>query len=217
MFSLYRLNGEYRIATRGAFHSEQAEWATDFLHEHYTLALAELPDELTLIGEILYPANRIVIDYGEREELILLAARNRHTGAYLPFFPDVYDLAHRFGFGLPRVFTFNNITEIIENTGTLPASEEGYVVEFSDGQRFKFKGDRYLELHRLISGLSFKHTLEAIQSGTVDYIRSQIPDEFLRQFNGWVSTIESVTNGIEHAAQDAFAIAPKDNRKNFAQ
>ena len=215
MGTLYRLNGEYRIATRGAFHSEQAEWATAFLHEHHDIT--RLPDELTLIMEILYPANRVVIDYGGREELVLLVARNRHTGEYLPFFPDVFNLAQTFGFSTPRVFTFNNITEIIENTGTLPANEEGYVVEFSDGQRFKFKGDKYLELHRLISGLSFKHTLEAIQSGTVDYIRSRIPDEFLGQFNGWVATIESMADGIERAAKDAFSVAPKDNRKDFAQ
>jgi len=153
-----------------------------------------LPEELTLLFEIIYPDNRIVVDYHGLQALVLLAARNRHTGAYLPFFPDVYELGQRYGFPTPQVFTFNNLTEIIERTGAISAAEEGYVVEFSDGDRYKFKGDKYLELHKLISGLSFKHTLEAVASGTVDYIRSQIPDEFLGQFNGWVTQIATVTD-----------------------
>src|SRR3990172_2759927 len=35
---LYRRNGKYCIATRGAFHSDQARWATAFLRQRYDLA-----------------------------------------------------------------------------------------------------------------------------------------------------------------------------------
>ena len=211
---LYRVGGGYRIATRGAFYSEQAEWATRFLNTHYNLD--GLPDELTLLFEIIYPENRVVVDYHGREALILLAARNRHTGAYLPFFPDVYNLGQHYGFPLPKVHTFNNIAEIIARAGAIDVNEEGYVVEFSDDLRFKFKGDRYLELHRLIFGLSFKHTLEAVTNGTVDYIRSQIPDEFLGQFNGWVAQIETTVAETKRQVQAAFEAAPKETRKDFA-
>src|SRR5262249_39056207 len=50
---LYRANGTYRIATRGMFDSEQAIWATRFLHEHFQLD--GLEDELTLLFEMIYP------------------------------------------------------------------------------------------------------------------------------------------------------------------
>jgi RNA ligase len=211
---LYRLNGEYRIATRGAFHSEQAEWATKFLKDNFDLS--DLPTELTLLFEIVYPENRVVVNYHGLATLILLAARNRLTGEYLPFFPDVYELGQRYGFTLPKVYTFNNVTEILERLGAIPVDDEGYVVEFSDGERFKFKGDRYLELHRLISGLSFKHTLEAMASGGVDYIVAQIPDEFLVQFKEWVHEIEDTVADIKARAQLAFDQAPKATRKDFA-
>jgi RNA ligase len=211
---LFRLNGNYRITTRGDFFSPQGAWATKFLNEHFDLR--DLPNELTLLFEIIYPENRIVIDYHGREALILLAARNRFTGAYMPFFPDLYELAQKYNFPLPNVYSFNNITEILERTGTLPAEEEGYVVEFSDGERYKFKGDRYLELHKLISGLSFKHTLEAVQAGTVAYIREQIPDEHLAEFNAWVLQIETVVAATKQKVQAAFDAAPKDSRKEFA-
>ena len=59
---LYRDNGEYKIATRGSFDGEQAVWATNFLKDYYNLAV---PDELTLLFEIVYPENRVVVDYGD--------------------------------------------------------------------------------------------------------------------------------------------------------
>lgn len=213
---LYRVGKPkvYRNATRGDFHSAQAEWATDFLNAHHDLS--GLPDELTLLFEIVYPENRIVVDYGAREELVLLAARNRLTGAYLPFFRDVYELAQRYNFSLPQVYSFNNVTEILDRTGILPPDAEGYVVEFSDGERYKFKGDRYLELHKLISGLSFKHTLEAMQSGRVEYIRSQVPEEHLVEFNAWVEQIELTVAATEQRVHAIFDQAPKATRKEYA-
>ncbi len=211
---LFRVNGGYRITTRGDFRSPQGAWATKFLNEHFDLR--DLPNELTLLFEIVYPENRIVIDYQGREALVLLAARNRLTGEYVKFFPDLYELAQKYNFPLPNVHSFNNITEILELTGKLPAEEEGYVVEFSDGDRYKFKGDRYLELHKLISGLSFKHTLEAVQAGTVDYIREQIPEEHLAEFHAWVTQIENVVATTKQNVQTAFDAAPQDSRKEFA-
>ncbi|NUM43854.1 MAG: hypothetical protein HUU38_04040 [Anaerolineales bacterium] len=205
---------KYRIATRGAFHSDQAEWATRFLNQTYDLS--DLPDELTLLFEIIYPENRVIVDYHGQESLTLLAARNRFTGDYLPFYPAVYDLGQQYGFPLPQTFYFNNVSEIIARAGTLDESEEGFVLEFSDGQRFKIKGDKYLELHKLVFGLSFKHTLEAYQTGTVDYIRSQIPDEFLAEFNGWVTEIETTITQTLAAIETAFAAAPKTQRREYA-
>lgn len=211
---LYRVDGAYRISTRGNFHSNQAEWATQFLHEHYQLD--GLPDELTLLFEIIFPDNRVIVDYHGREDLVLIAARNRFTGDYLPFFPDLQLLADKYGFPLPKVYSFNNISEIIALTGKLDKDEEGFVVEFSDGQRFKFKGDKYLELHRLVFSLSFKNTLQAIVTNQVDYIREQIPDEFLADFNGWVKEIEETRERIQREVAEVFAQAPKDTRKDFA-
>ncbi len=160
--------------------------------------------------------NRIVVDYQGEEALYLLAIRNRFTGEFLPFFPEVWHIGNKYGFPTPKVYTFNNMTEILEQTGKLGPNEEGYVVEFSDGQRFKIKGDRYLELHRLISGLSFKHTLQAIQNDGLASIMAQIPDEFLKQFQGWVEEIACVTDVIEERVQSAFYHSPKSTRKDFA-
>lgn len=210
---LYRHNGEYYIATRGSFDSEQAIWATEHLRKNHDLS--NLKDSVTLLFEIIYPENRVVLDYGERADLTLLAIRNRHTGDYLPFFGSVYATGNFFGFALPKVYTFNDVETILAKTGEI--EDEGYVVEFSDGERFKFKGDRYLELHKLIHGLSYKNTVKAFMRGELQAIRDQIPDEFLKQFNQWVNHIESAHEKLMEEISVALEDAPDTlDRKTFA-
>lgn len=209
---LYRHNGNYKIATRGSFDGMQAQWATQFLTRYH---LDGLPLEYTLLFEIVYPENRIVVDYGTRQDLVLLAVRNRFSGAYLPF-AQVADLATRYGFSLPTVYEFASIDDLLGCLPTLDRNQEGYIVEFDDGQRFKFKGDIYKELHRLIYGLSFKNTLAAVASNSVEHIRAQIPDEFLGEFNQWVTEITTKVSDLKAAVEQAFAHAPKENRKEFA-
>jgi RNA ligase len=211
---LYRHKGEYRFATRGSFEGIQAEWATKYLQTYFDIN--DLPHELTLLFEIIFPDNRVVLDYGGREDLVLLAARNRHTGDYLAFFPDVYNLAQRYGFSLPQTYQFNDVAEIIARAGAIDATQEGWVVEFSDGSRFKFKGDRYLELSKIISGLTFKNVLLAVSSGTLDQIREIVPDEFLNQVERWAAEIQTTVDTMKQEVGRVFESAPKESRKDYA-
>ena len=211
---LYRDNGMHKIATRGSFDSEQAVWATNHLTGYYDMC--RLPPEFTLLFEIVYPENRIVVDYGDDEDLFLLAIRNRFTGEYLPFYPDVYEWAEFFGFPTPRVCSFNNVTDIIAATDNLPITEEGWVVEFSNGQRFKFKGDRYLEIHRIISVASFKRVLDSVANGTFEEMIAVVPDELLDEIRGWKGEIDDVVAHKKAVIESVFSKAPKHDRKTFA-
>lgn len=212
---LYRTPSGYRISTRGDLTSAQGVWATQFLNTHYDLS--SLSDELTLILEIIYPENRVIVNYGERQDLVLLAARNRHTGEYLPFEPDVMNLATHFGFSLPATHhEFKTVEAVLKHLPSLDADHEGYVVEFADGSRFKFKGARYLELHKLVFGLSFKNTLAAMENGTTQAILDAVPDEFLGEVKAWITEIEEVLTTTRERVQAAFDAAPKGTRKDFA-
>jgi RNA ligase len=211
---LYRHKGEYHIATKGSFFSPQARWATAFLREHYDLS--GLPDELTLLFEIVYPDNRI-IDYGARQDLVLLAARNRFTGEYRPFFPGVYELAQQHGFSLPQVYTFNGVEDIIAQTGRFGANFEGWVVEFSDGQRFKFKMDEYVEIHKLMRGLDFPNVVKAVASGDIRRVMEMVPDAFLDDVKRWVEEIQVAVADLKAQTAAVFELAPKGSQKAFAE
>lgn len=211
---LYRDNGCYHIATRGSFESEQALWATEYLNKSYDLK--GLPDGLTLLFEIIYPDNRVVVDYQGKEDLVLLAARNRITGEYIPFFDHLKNLAEVYKFSLPKTYQFNVPEQIVEAAQSLNINSEGWVVEFLDGQRFKFKGEEYRKLHKLISGLSFKNTLECVANGTLDQLLSIVPDEFLDEVHEWIDQIRLIVNQTRQQVEIAFDQAPKNTRKEFA-
>src|SRR5687768_2294346 len=61
------------VASRGSFNSEQAQHARDLIVSHYGQDWI-LPNQ-TYICEVIYPANRIVVNYGTADELVLLGIR----------------------------------------------------------------------------------------------------------------------------------------------
>ena len=212
---LYRHKGDYHITTKGSFYSPQARWATKFLHENYDLT--GLGDEWTLLFEIIYPENRIIVNYDDREDLVLLAARNRFTGEYMPFFPDLYNLAIDLSFELPKVYSYNSIEDIIAETGRMDANFEGWVVEFSDGSRFKFKLDEYIEIHKLMRGsMNFEGVLKAFISGEIDHMKEVIPPGLQGNIDVWLAEIEQTIEQIETQTELVFASAPALNQAEFA-
>ena len=78
---LYWAGGEPFIASRGSFTSEQAQRGTAILRRILPPdAYYRLKRRATYLFEIVYPENRIVVDYGGREDLVLLAVINNETG-----------------------------------------------------------------------------------------------------------------------------------------
>jgi RNA ligase len=210
---LYRRSG-YRIATRGSLTGELAQWATRLLNTEYTLS--GIDEGWTLLFEIIRPESVSVVSYGDTAELVLLAIRNRFTGDYLPF-ADVERIAEMCGFPVPKVFPFEDVSQIIKAQRSLDGDQEGWVAEFADGERYKFKGDRYLELHRLAASVSQKKVAEAMLGGAMDDLRSDTPDEFLEELGGYIRAVERTVTEKLSAIEDAFAAAPVvGGRKRFA-
>ncbi|MEO8607280.1 MAG: RNA ligase [Chloroflexota bacterium] len=210
---LYRANGDYRIATRGAFAGEQALWATDYLRDHF--ALPGLANELTLLFEIVYPDNRIVVNYGDREDLILLGARNRFTGDMLPL-ESVRELAAQYGFNMPTSYDFSSVDDMIEAAGVLTAEHEGWVATFEDGSIFKFKGTLYQMANRLLIGVTFNHVLDAIANGQFDSLIEGVPDEFLTVVREHQQKIEATVAEVTSFVEQEMRSAPTESRRDFA-
>lgn len=210
---LYRATDGYRIATRGAFLGEQAIWATDFLRRHFPLD--GLPYELTLLFEIVYPENRIVINYGDREDLILLGARDRFTGEMLPL-ESVRELGAHYGFNMPTSYDFSSVDDMIAAAGVLTAEHEGWVATFEDGSIFKFKGTLYQMAHKLLIGVTFNQVLEAIADGRFDALIEGVPDEFLTIVREHQQIIEAKVAEISAFVAQAMLDAPTESRRDFA-
>ena len=142
---------EWAIATRGSFASEQALHATDLLREHYLKDWRPL-DGLTYLFEIIYPENRIVCDYGDRDELVAIDIIETSTGK---------SLRHAFTWNGPEVFIHPYATLADALRAEPRPGAEGLVVYLPHtDERVKIKQDDYVALHRILTGTNARHVWE---------------------------------------------------------
>lgn len=174
---LYWLEDEVFMATRGSFISEQAVKATEMLRSTYKEALAKLDRTNTYLFEIIYPENRIVVDYGSREELVLLGVVNNTTGEEL----DLVDV------GFPLVTAYNGINNIHELKAMEEDNREGFVIRFKSGLRIKVKFDEYQRIHRIVTSISSLDIWASLRDKkSFEEILERVPDEFY----DWVRATE---------------------------
>lgn len=211
---IFPVEGGWAVATRGSFASDQAVHATEVLRTRY--AGFTPPDGLTVLVEIIYPGNRIVIDYGELDDLILLGAVDIATGR--TYGPEAVP-----GWPGPVVTRFDHGT-LAEALAAAPRpNREGFVVWFPDTDiRVKIKYEEYVRLHRIVTGLSARTVWEALVAGrTAAEIAEPLPDEF----HPWVAAVVASLNaevdrmaaGVEAAfAEIVTALAEDWVRRDFA-
>ena len=166
----------YYIATRGSFTSEQAIKGTEMLQRALKQGFEPLPG-VTYLFEIIYPENRIVVDYGDREELVLL---------------DTYltrDPSQRVGFWNPYFTPTQRLRTTLRELLELPPrpNAEGWVVQFEDGTRVKVKQEDYIRLHRIVTGLNELTVWEWLRDhdGGISGLVATLPEEF----ESWVTTV----------------------------
>lgn len=180
------------VSTRGSFVSEQALWATKEINRYSE----HLDPHITLITEIVYPENRIVVQY-PFSGLVVLCGYHNLTGEYLSperieqLLPDLSGnviFSHKY-----RTFSYDSIDKLISVAKTLSSDSEGFVVHFENGDKVKIKGEEYCRLHRIVSNVTplfiWEDTCDLLQmffdSGKTEQFieemhkkRMEIPEEF---------------------------------------
>ena len=164
------------VTSRGSFDSEHAEAARKLWVERY--AGTAIPVGQTWCFELIAPWNRIVVNYGDRTDLVLLAALDNADGSDLPLPVWSWDGP------VVRTFDFGAVSQIVERLAALTADEEGYVIRFRrSGLRMKAKGDEYVRLHKLVTGCTSRMIWEQLSTGQpIEPLLDRVPDEF----NAWV-------------------------------
>lgn len=190
---IYYYNGQWRVNTRGSFNSEQAIKATEMLSK-YQMKLVNKTQ--TLLVEIIYPENKIVVNYNGQEQLVLLAVIDndrqtecsRETVLFLGKF-----------IGMPIVEEHDHtIEEMIALQKILPKDEEGFVVRFESGLRVKIKGHEYMRIHKIIANMSPLSFWESMENGKVkvDYLM-ELPEEFKKEADLLTNQLESLYDRLK--------------------
>lgn len=181
---IFYYNEEWHVATRGSFHSEQAIKAKELLTKYN---VNKFNKNYTYLVEIIYPENRIVLDYGNDEKLIFLSIIKDNELLVDECLKHwIYDC------DIPKSHIINHGHKIINDKITLFSEElfrqlkenqipnkEGYIIKFEpSGFRLKIKFEDYIALHKIITNITNKNIFECIKrEKDFVYLLENVPDE----------------------------------------
>lgn len=218
---VYFYDGTWRVNTRGSFTSDQAIKATEML-EKYNMNMIQ--KNITVLVEIIYPENRIIVDYGNDEKLVVLS--------YFKGDEEVNPAQHErehdtdiTGLSFAPVIEFTSIESVIESQSKLSKMEEGFVIRLQDGYRVKFKSAEYLKVARLLSEMTPLNFWKAMTDGVVQSeILEEIPEEFRAEADRIKDELELAYTRISQEVYKDFVFCIKsiggtcnleDDRKNL--
>jgi RNA ligase len=218
----YFFNDEIRFATRGSFTSEQAIKATEIWREKYAQheSLTHyVTCPVTYLVEIIYPENRVVVDYKGAEELVMLGTIYLFgTEPFLDVgYGDIEWEATRLHMRVAPKYELT-IEKMLELKKTLSANEEGFIIRFKNGKRVKIKGDEYLQVHRIKHGMSTKAKYKAWADGTLEAYIMMLPEEFRPELEKFGEQLDKFKNAQYFMLQMLYeqAIDKHKDRKEFA-
>jgi len=199
------LTKSWDISTKGSLCSEQADYARENLLLRYdwynTRRMKGGADKrYTYLTEIIYPENRIVVDYGDWTGLKLIAVRHTTTGSEQPA-GRIPIIADHLGMECRQSYPHHRHLE------SLPMSEnmEGYVIRFESGLRVKVKNPWYLAIHRALDSRNLKRILELVEAGEWRAFWDMLPKELQKSFDDLYGVIRTAIWDVETRAQDAWS------------
>ena len=211
---LYPENNKVAISSRGSFTSDQAIWATGWMRQK-GFTIDDFRPEYTYCFEIIYPGSRIVVNYKDRCELVILGVLGTRNNPELDHVKEAQEL----GLTCAREFLFEKLDHAQEHLAKMQGIDhEGFVCRYSNGLRLKLKSDEYKRLHKIITGFSEKDVWEALRQGkTLDDMLDLVPDEFYQWMKKTESDLKSSKDNIMEIATVIFQEANKlSTRKDQA-
>jgi RNA ligase len=229
---LFNYDGEWIMATRGSFTSEQAVMGLEIVKEKYFLD--SWMQEYAYLLEIIYPENRIVVNYGVEKVTFLSAVLNGtykwnstddtelHWSTSLMIFKsngihesDVVKTEQHFNFSDELYKSLKKKNE---------TNKEGFVLRFQPGNfRMKIKFEEYVRLHKIMTNLSTTAVWEVLSNGgNMDELLKDVPDEFYGKIKEYEDELKfmfnSLSNDYSIHFRDIQNMMDKvgGDRKNFA-
>jgi RNA ligase len=205
---LFNYDGEWIMATRGSFTSEQAVMGLEIVKEKYFLD--SWMQEYAYLLEIIYPENRIVVNYGVEKVTFLSAVLNGtykwnstddtelHWSTSLMIFKsngihesDVVKTEQHFKFSDELYKSLKEKNE---------TNKEGFVLRFQPGNfRMKIKFEEYVRLHKIMTNLSTTAVWEVLSNGgNMDELLKDVPDEFYDKIKEYEDELKFMFNSLSN-------------------
>lgn len=191
---------EWIVASRGSFISEQAVEARKMFNVN---TFKNLCKKCTYLFEVIYPENRIVVDYGNRRELVLLTRIHTHDASEYSYDKLVKFYSKHFKI-VPKL-EINSFEELLKYRDLNKDNEEGVVVRFENGFRMKIKFEEYVRLHAIVTNVSNLTIWEHLMNGyDFDELVDRVPDEFYSWVRKTIKQLKGEFKEIELEAYKTF-------------
>ena len=220
---LFNYNGEWILATKGSFTSDQSVRGIEMLKKY---DYERLISGFTYLFEIIYEENRIVCQYNY-EDLILLSVFDNSDGGEVNIHNDILPNNNRVknvcqNIGFNFVKKYDGIRDFSELKSKISNDAEGYVIRFENGFRMKIKGEEYVRLHKILTSFSNVDIWEYLKDGKpLNNLLHRVPDEFDLWVKNTVQKIEDEYQTLEKEYKWIFKVLMRspdsETKKGFAE
>lgn len=203
---LFYYADQWILATRGSFTSDQAIKGLEIIKSKYDLN--KFIKEVTYLCEIIYPENRIVVDYGEDKITFLGATVPEMEFNWAP----AKAIFRSSGIKEDDVVwsSVEHLTDdLFKRYQDLNESDkEGFVIRFyPSGYRVKIKFEDYVRLHKIMTNLSTRNVWEMISSGgDINEMLVDVPDEFYDKIKNYAEELKSQFETLDREYKWIFKI-----------
>jgi RNA ligase len=197
---LFHYAGEWHLATKGSFHSEQAVRGMEIIKKKHFLPAFQT--EYTYVVEIIYPENRIVVQYPDEKVTFLSVFLNRSFVCWKEEGDDELHWTTAQSILKMSGLKSSNLVkteQVFRNElghdfykklkSQNLKNKEGYILRFFPSNfRCKIKFEDYVRLHRIITNFSNVDIWDALRVGQdFGHILQNVPDEF----DTWVKRVKT--------------------------
>lgn len=206
---LFNYSDRWIMATRGSFASEQAIRGLEIVKSKYHLD--SFPIDYAYLVEIIYPENRIVVDYEGKEGVVFLSVvLNEDSGNWKPTDePELHWTTANSIFKYAGIkksdiikceqhFSFSDdLYRSLKEKNE--SNKEGFVLRFQPGNfRMKIKFEEYVRLHKVMTNTSTTGIWELLSSGgKIEDILDDVPDEFFGKIREYSDSLLAEFEKIE--------------------
>lgn len=182
-------NGEFVCTTKGSFNSDQSAEARRMLEANYSAQ--DFTEGWTYMAEIIYPENRIVVDYRDYSGLYLLGVYTAQ-GLDVPH-SELEVISGAVGMPMPEEYeeveSMAALQTTIRQIKMRSEGKEGVVICYrrKDGgvHRHKLKTLEYKEMHKAKGSINEETTLKMLKKGKFHEWRASLNEKYHERIDGW--------------------------------
>lgn len=224
----YYFKGEIRWATRGSFDSEQALrankiWKAKYAERFETYNFDYFNYPFTMLTEIIYPQNRVVVDYGDMEDLVMLGAKDIHNVFGFNDEDWSYDKFKEYALDLKMPVADRiegTLEDFLKLRETVDANTEGWILRYPNNKRLKIKGLEYIDVHRRRFHVTTKMVARAWSENTVEKVIFDVPEEFRKEVESVRDKLDEELSAVRESVEYEFNKLHRffgQDRRAFAQ